>query len=886
MKKSREQLLDELQSCQAQVRALYAENAALLDQGEQRYRMLFNEMLDGFALHEIICDEQGRPCDYRFLDVNPAFERLTGLARADLLGKTVLEVLPNTEPFWIEMYGSVALGRLHRQFENYSGALGKTYEVTAFSPQRGQFAVIFEDISARKQAEAALRESEEKFRAVLEQFSDGFMLIGEQGRIEEWNQALEQLTGLPHEQTIGQFAWVVQWSLMPPEQRALLTLEHVEKMMRDLLASGQLQDENQTRDVIFKVADGQVKIARQAITVVKTSKGVKVGTLLHDITLQKAAEAALQESEERYRRLVEFSPDAIAVHSGGKLVYVNAAGVKMVGAASAKDLLNKSMMELVHPASREMAAERARMVLRDGVASQRVEEKFLRLDGSSLDVEVTSLPFTYQGQPAAQVIVHDITAHKQVELVQTFLAQHGWLSQGEDFFNALARYLAVNLEMDYVCIDRLEGDGLSARTLAIYSDGQFEDNISYALKDTPCAMVPGKTICVFEEGVRHLFPHDQALQDLCAESYLGTTLWDSTGQPIGLIAVIGRRPLKDFGLAESVLRLVSGRAGGELERRLAEEALRESEERYRQLVELSPSAVFVECQGRMVFVNEACLRLFGAQHASQIVGKVSMDFVAPEYLALVQERIRLLELGGDNPPLEQKFLRLDGTVFDVQVSAASLTYRGKPATQVIALDISERKQAEQKLRQAHTALQEHVIRIESLRDQLREQATRDYLTGLFNRRYLQDTLERELSRAAREQQPVSLVMMDVDHFKLVNDTYGHRAGDLMLETWGEVLKSNTRRQDIACRYGGEEFVIVMPGAGLEAARERAEWLCKYCADQRLSFEGNQLQMTMSFGVAAYPQHAMDEDALLIRADRALYRAKRAGRNRVYVYHDV
>jgi diguanylate cyclase (GGDEF)-like protein len=162
---------------------------------------------------------------------------------------------------------------------------------------------------------------------------------------------------------------------------------------------------------------------------------------------------------------------------------------------------------------------------------------------------------------------------------------------------------------------------------------------------------------------------------------------------------------------------------------------------------------------------------------------------------------------------------------------------------------------------------------------------RDYLTGLFNRRYLQNTLEREIARAAREKQPVAVVMMDIDHFKLTNDTYGHRAGDKLLETWGRVLKMNIRVEDIACRYGGEEFVIVMPGASLEVAQQRAEWLSAYCADMEVSFEGQKLKMTMSMGVAAYPQHALDEDGLLIRADRALYRAKRGGRNRVSVFKE-
>ena len=127
--------------------------------------------------------------------------------------------------------------------------------------------------------------------------------------------------------------------------------------------------------------------------------------------------------------------------------------------------------------------------------------------------------------------------------------------------------------MEFVCIDRLEGDGLTARTLAVYHDGQFEDNVAYALKDTPCGDVVGKTICCFPRNVAELFPNDPVLRNMAADSYVGTTLWDSSGRPSGLIAVIGRRPLENPQLAQSILQLTGLRAGAELERLLAEETL-------------------------------------------------------------------------------------------------------------------------------------------------------------------------------------------------------------------------------------------------------------------------------------------------------------------------
>ncbi|MGA2797522.1 MAG: ATP-binding protein, partial [Thermoguttaceae bacterium] len=183
------------------------------------------------------------------------------------------------------------------------------------------------------------------------------------------------------------------------------------------------------------------------------------------------------------------------------------------------------------------------------------------------------------GHPSAIIEVNnDITTRKRIDDAQTFLLHCGYGDSGEDFFQSLARYLAQSLEMDYVCIDRLVGDGLTAQTVAIFNDGKFDANEAYALKDTPCGDVVGKTICCFPKDVCKLFPKDAALQILKAESYVGTTLWSFNGKPIGLIAIIGQKPLTQPLLVESILKLVAIRAAGELERKQAEEGLQRAKE--------------------------------------------------------------------------------------------------------------------------------------------------------------------------------------------------------------------------------------------------------------------------------------------------------------------
>jgi len=167
---------------------------------------------------------------------------------------------------------------------------------------------------------------------------------------------------------------------------------------------------------------------------------------------------------------------------------------------------------------------------------------------------------------------------KVIDDAQLFLLQFGYAVPYEDFFKSLANYLADALGIEFICIDRLENDCLTAQTVAIYCDGKYKDNISYTLKDTPCGSVVGKTICSFPKDVRHLFPNDHVLREMAAESYIGTTLFSTTGLPIGLIAMISRKPMENMKLAESLLKLVSIRAASELERRQYEKELIKAKE--------------------------------------------------------------------------------------------------------------------------------------------------------------------------------------------------------------------------------------------------------------------------------------------------------------------
>ncbi|MBI5053692.1 MAG: diguanylate cyclase [Chloroflexi bacterium] len=170
-----------------------------------------------------------------------------------------------------------------------------------------------------------------------------------------------------------------------------------------------------------------------------------------------------------------------------------------------------------------------------------------------------------------------------------------------------------------------------------------------------------------------------------------------------------------------------------------------------------------------------------------------------------------------------------------------------------------------------------------LRDELRQQAIRDPITKLFNRRYMEETLIREVSRAQRNDQSLSVIMIDIDHFKEFNDSFGHEAGDLVLQSLARFLSTRVRGSDVACRYGGEEFTLILPSATLDLARKRAEQIREGIQSIQVKYGGQTLgPITLSLGVAVFPDHGVTGEAILQLADAALYRAKQTGRNRVVI----
>ncbi|SEO42122.1 histidine kinase N-terminal 7TM domain-containing diguanylate cyclase [Trujillonella endophytica] len=293
-----------------------------------------------------------------------------------------------------------------------------------------------------------------------------------------------------------------------------------------------------------------------------------------------------------------------------------------------------------------------------------------------------------------------------------------------------------------------------------------------------------------------------------------------------------------------------------------------------QVVDTVPDAVLVvDPDGRILDLNPAAralLEAFRPDAPADAVGRL-LGEVAPHAVAI-------LERTEDRDGHRLAEVR-PGRWLDVRSSPVS-DPRGRPLGRILVVrDVSDQQARQRAVELLNRQLAEQVAEIERLRAVLAEEAVRDPLTGLHNRRHLDRALDAALA-GATDAKPVSLVLVDLDHFKAVNDRFGHAGGDRVLTALGRILQDAVRAGDTAARLGGEEFVLVMAGAGRDRAIERAEQLRRRVRAAVHHLDGDELRVTLSIGVAASPDDGSSGAALLDAADRALYTAKATGRDRV------
>ena len=267
----------------------YAMEKAIRD-SEVNYRTLFNEMLDGFAQHEIICDGANKPVDYRFLAINPAFEKMTGLRAENIIGRTVLDVMPETERHWIETYGRVALSGELIFFENYASELKKHFEVTAFQPAPGQFACIFSDITERKQSEQALTESEARFRDTFEKNSSVMLIIEPAtGEIVDANRSAAAYYGYSRTQLLR------------------MSINEINTLPLEQVAQERQRAKRGEHSIFFfphRLASGEIRDVEAHLTPIESGGRSLLFSIVYDITSRKQAEQEIKQYRDHLEELV------------------------------------------------------------------------------------------------------------------------------------------------------------------------------------------------------------------------------------------------------------------------------------------------------------------------------------------------------------------------------------------------------------------------------------------------------------------------------------------------------------------------------------------------------------------------------------------------------
>lgn len=454
--------------------------------------------------------------------------------------------------------------------------------------------------------------------------------------------------------------------------------------------------------------------------------------------------------------------------------------------------------------------------------------------------------------------------------LQTAVQEVSHLS-GDNYFISLVDKLAALVEADYTFISLLEAENTLSQTIAAWGKGQIIDNFSYNLADTPCQDLRSEGVCCFSSNIVERYPLDELLVDLRIESYIGIALYDGEGMVIGLLVALFEREieLKNEEMLKDVLLVFSLRAAVEIERYSDELQLKKRIEQLesknkelriaKQIYDYTHDGIIVSDENNLItYVNHA-IRTQSGYEQQELLGKNPTIISSGLYEQPFYEEMwhRVLDKGF----WQGELLNRDkgGQTYPVLTSISSIPGVDGSTVNYVAIyrDISEQKEAQQLISY---------------------QAAHDQLTNLYNRYEFKGQLKQRLVHANRQGEIGALLFLDIDNFKLINDTMGHIAGDLLLKQIGQRLKDNLRDDDLLARLGGDEFSIFATVDDSITVDILANKVLMLFNQPFQLDKGREIRATTSIGICLYPTDTQDLDELLASADQALYSAKDFGRN--------
>lgn len=709
--------------------------------------------------------------------------------------------------------------------------------------------------SSRRQVETILRENEENYRVFCNTIDSLLWVFDMQGNILWANETVSLRLGYTADELRGQNILMVH----PPDRR-----EEVGRIVKAML-----EGKVDYCPVPVLTKDGRQISVETRVTKGKWSGRDVVFGVTNDISEIKA-------SEEKLSKAFQASPSLMAISEvdSRRYVDVNEFFLKVTGYTRA-EVIGKSSLDLgifIHPEQRETLLD---VLMRGGTV--RDVEAELRTKSGEIRFGLFSLEFIeLQDKKLLLSVMSDITTRKQIEeaLRQSEARLDVLFSQSMDgfFFMLLDEPVYWN--------DSVDKEQVLDYVFAHQHTTKINDAMLTQYKATREQFL-GLTPNDFfqhdlEQGKlawRNFFDEGHLHIDTDERKFDGTHMWIE-GDYICMYDS-QERIIGHFGIQ----RDVSDR------KKLQEELQTEHDFATHVMNSMGQGLTVLDQRGEFEFVNPAYARLIGRTQVD-IVGKKPLNFNHPDDVEILKKSHRKRKSGKSNT-YQIRLLHADGSAVPVLITGVPRLKQEKYIGSIAVItDLSEQKTAEKKLRRVNEQLRIQVKEIERLQSTLREEAIRDPLTNLFNRRYLHETMIRELHICKREKKELCVIMMDIDHFKKINDKYGHSVGDQFLIALADLIKDYARGSDIACRYGGEEFLLVMPGANARAAARRAEEIRKKCAEIHIPHGSKKLNITLSLGVAGYPAHAKDTQEIIVKADQALYLSKSSGRNCVTVWNAV
>jgi diguanylate cyclase (GGDEF)-like protein/PAS domain S-box-containing protein len=618
-----------------------------------------------------------------------------------------------------------------------------------------------------------------------------------------------------------------------------------------------LQGENPVADQYDKVcSDGAVIPCLVVAKPYRGADGKVIGIIedFRDITEIRQSEAALQESEKRYRMLAENVRDVIwTMDLNRRFTYLSPSVMELLG-YSVEEGQAKTLEEVLTPSSLAVCLR----TLEEKLAQAALQPPgpavsfTLELEAIAKDRAIVwtnskmSLLCDPEGKPAGIIgVTRDIRERKLVQEE---------LQASEARFRAIFEKGAMGMAM----VDR-EGRLLETNVA-------FQKMLGYQAEELRGKVFTGIT-----------YPED-ATKDLARFQELMAGKRDSYEMETRYLSQDGR--LLWVHLVVSLIRDAAGEPRYAVGIIKDLTARKQAETLSHDLFFTSPIGVYLIQDRKFVMVNQSFQDITGYDR-DELLGKESLWMVETQDRAMVkQEAVRMVK-GERSLPLEFKIITKSGAGKWVMESLTSTHYQGRRAALGYFMDITPRRQAEEKQQEWVRKYRDQVDKLKKSEARLKDLSIRDGLTGLLNHKEFHRRLRDELERSRHYGHPFSLLMLDLDHFKDINDTYGHLAGDEALCSVALLIQEEARVVDVVARYGGEEFAVILPETSAMGALDLAERIRRIVAGQKITCaSGLAVSVTISIGVAVFPDDASSEEKLIAQADAALYTAKRTGRNRV------